>query len=100
VQAQEPAPYLGDSSCWRQIAALADGPVPLLAARDSPEAEPFTDRRFALSEAGGAVLAGGADSVALRGMDRWVGGAHLEAPARVWRWDGAAGRLVLDAPTS
>jgi hypothetical protein len=98
VQGQEAAPYLGDSSCWRQIADLAGGPVALLVARDPADAGPFTDRRFELSAAGRAVLAGDADAVALRGLDRWLGGAHLEAPARVWRWDAVAHRLVLDAP--
>lgn len=98
VRAQEPAPYLGDTACWRYIAGLASGRVALLIPVDQPAAGPFTDTRFAISGDGRAVLAGAADAVALRGLDRWLGGAHLEAPARIWRWDGAADRLVAEAP--
>ena len=98
VQAQEPAPYLGDTACRRYIAGLARGPGALLIPAPSPGGGPFTETRFEPSAAGRAVLAGAADAVALRGLDRWLGGAHLEAPARIWRWDGAAARLVAEAP--
>jgi len=33
------------------------------------------------------VLAGKADHVALNGVDRWIGGVHLDGPDSRWRWD-------------
>jgi hypothetical protein len=33
------------------------------------------------------VLRGEADQVALNGIDRWVGGVHLQGPEARWRWD-------------
>ena len=38
------------------------------------------------------VLNGHADRVFLCGIDRWLGGVHLEGRGPVWRWDAAAGR--------
>jgi hypothetical protein len=40
------------------------------------------------------VLAGEADHVRLNGIDRWLGGVHLEGDEAAWRWDAAAGRLT------
>jgi hypothetical protein len=40
------------------------------------------------------VLAGQADHLALNGIDRWLGGAHLRAGGPIWRWDAAQQRLV------
>jgi hypothetical protein len=37
--------------------------------------------------AGRRVLRGEADHVALNGIDRWVGGVHLQGPDAPWRWD-------------
>jgi hypothetical protein len=44
-----------------------------------------------ITDEGRRVLAGEVDAVAVRGIDRWVGGTHL-APGAVWRWE--AGALV------
>jgi hypothetical protein len=41
---------------------------------------------LALTPPGETVLAGGSDRVELAGLDRWIGGVHLQAPPR-WRWD-------------
>jgi hypothetical protein len=46
-----------------------------------------------LTDAGRAVLAGQADRVELLGIDRWLGGVHLQ-PDSLWRWDGARGRIA------
>ena len=42
---------------------------------------------------GMAVLNKAADRVALCGIDRWLGGVHLEGRGPVWRWDAASGRI-------
>ena len=43
--------------------------------------------RAALTSAGAAVLAGAQDRVQLCGVDRWLGGVHLQGQGPVWRWD-------------
>ena len=40
-----------------------------------------------LTDAGRAVLAGEADHVAICGVDRWIGGVHLQGRDVPWRWD-------------
>jgi hypothetical protein len=47
-----------------------------------------------LTETGRRVFAGKADHVALNGVDRWIGGVHLEGRRVGWRWDGKAGSVV------
>lgn len=84
VQRLEEAPFEGDAWVWRRAASL----VPLV--EPVPQPPPLGDaRRFAatpvtLTDAGRAVLAGAADAVELRGIDRWLGGTHL-TPAALWR---------------
>jgi hypothetical protein len=48
----------------------------------------------ALTEAGRAVLAGQLDRVAACGVDRWLGGVHLQGRGPLWRWDDAAQRVI------
>jgi hypothetical protein len=54
---------------------LLDGPAPV-------------DRhpRVHLTSAGRQALDGSADHVALNGIDRWIGGVHLQGRAARWRW--------------
>ena len=40
-----------------------------------------------LTDAGRAVLAGEADHVTICGVDRWIGGVHLQGHDVPWRWD-------------
>ena len=42
---------------------------------------------LAISELGRRVLAGELDRVEVAGLDRWLGGTHLE-PANAWRREG------------
>jgi hypothetical protein len=66
-------------------------PIPLPPPRGD-HAE-FASTAFVLTDAGRAVLEGAEDAVELLGIDRWLGGTHLE-PGNVWRWDAEAGRVV------
>jgi hypothetical protein len=43
------------------------------------------------------VLAGGADQIALNGIDRWIGGVHLQGHHVPWRWDDGA-ETIVDFP--
>jgi hypothetical protein len=54
----------------------------------------FRRSRIALTEFGRQVLAGKADAVVFNGIDRWIGGVHLEGYACPWRWSTAEGRVV------
>jgi len=89
--------WLGDATFVVYVEDLAAGPTPLVtiaaaAAPDDPSAA--LARRVALTDAGRAVLDGREDRVRLNGIDRWLGGVHLGAGSRIWRWDDAAQRLI------
>jgi hypothetical protein len=72
--ARETRPFLGDTWAYAAIERLARGEVPLLTA-----VRPVgRTAAVSLTDAGRRVLAGEADHVELNGIDRWVGGAHLQ----------------------
>jgi hypothetical protein len=93
AQARETRPYLGDTTCFAQMDRMADGPHPLL--RLDPPGRPV--RRATgvhLTGAGERVLAGQADQLALNGIDRWIGGVHLQGHHIPWRWDDGTETIV------
>jgi hypothetical protein len=55
---------------------------------------PFVGGGVALTDEGRDVLAGRVDAVRLRGIDEWLGGAHLVGAEAAWRWDAERGRIV------
>jgi hypothetical protein len=80
--------YVTDGS----LAALADTlsrtSPPLLTLDLSGAAEGHDLRGIvALTETGRSVLSGPLDRVATCGIDRWLGGVHLQGDADLWRWD-------------
>jgi hypothetical protein len=83
---REARPYLGDLFFFRIVARLATARVPLLEL-DPAGGAVGAGTRLRPTAAGGRVLAGEADHVALNGVDRWVGGVHLHGPEARWRWD-------------
>jgi len=87
--AMEEAPYLGDLPFRRLLEGLCAGPEPLLRPTGGVFRAPPGDDAppLVLTAAGRRVLAGRADAVAGRGIDRWLGGVHL-VPGHLWRWDG------------
>jgi len=85
AQRAEQAHFLGDAVFELYLAELAAPPHPLV----EPAGETWLLTAF-----GRAVLAGEADRVAERGLDRWLGGVRLLAPRRVWRFDPKSRRLV------
>ena len=100
TQDLEDAPFLGDSVLWLYLADLASGPRPLLRATDGapigdPSAQAERERQLQLTDDGRAALRREADWITLRGgVDRWLGGVHLEGPQAAWRWDGEKELLV------
>jgi uncharacterized protein DUF1835 len=86
VQQREAAPWMGDTVVFAVLDDLARGPVALLRAGE--------DGSVGLLPAGARVLEG-EDAALLRGgLDRWVGGVHLEGLEPAWRWDGERGGVV------
>lgn len=77
--------FMGDTSLRMWLERLADCRHPLL--REEGGLWHRTD-------AGGEVLAGQADHVRLNGIDRWLGGVHLQGNESPWRWDAVSGRLL------
>ena len=84
--ARETRPYLGDTWCYAAIDRMARARVPLL---DPTPADRPVRRTTALrlSETGARVLSGDADHVTLNGIDRWIGGVHLQGQNPRWRWN-------------
>jgi hypothetical protein len=75
--------------------ALSSTTPPLLTYERSNVAEPGSiGGRVTLTSAGRSVLAGLLDRVTTCGIDKWLGGVHLEHGARVWRWDDATQHIV------
>jgi hypothetical protein len=90
----ETAYYIADS--WfidraRELASTSPALIDLLITADQPSALPAGT--MVLTSAGREVLDGAADRVAACGIDRWLGGVHLEG-RRAWRWNARAGHLV------
>jgi hypothetical protein len=89
--------WMGDLTFVGIVEALASAPTPLLAVEggdvaDDPRA---TMRRvMRITDAGREVLAGRADAVRMNGIDRWIGGVHLQGRDAPWRWDADARRIV------
>ena len=82
---REERPFMGDLTLFAHLDALAAGRQPLVA--------PAGGGRLALTSDGQEVLGGRADRVDLLGLDRWLGGVHLEGePA--WRWSREDERLT------
>jgi hypothetical protein len=91
----EDAYYVTDGS----LAALAEtlsGTSPPLLTRDSGEKTGGEVLRgsVALTDTGRAVLAAQQDRVSTCGIDRWLGGVHMQSGGHIWRWDDARWRIA------
>ena len=74
---REDAIYLGDTVFAGYLERMSRGPVPLVELDPSAD---YWQRPLRLTEAGRRVLAGEVNAIALNGIDRWLGGVHLETP--------------------
>jgi hypothetical protein len=94
MHAGEQVYYVTDVS----LATLADTlsgtlpPLITLARRPAADGERHQGRvtlrdTVTLTDIGQAVLAGRRDRIATCGIDRWLGGVHLQGHADLWRWD-------------
>jgi uncharacterized protein DUF1835 len=88
---RETRPFLGDTFAFRTMRRLAAGRTPMLALGDAPM---NGKTPIGITESGRAVLGAEADYVELNGVDRWIGGVHLDGDGPNWRWDEGLERIV------
>jgi len=93
TQRMEERVYMGDGSFLRMLRELTAPPRPLLRLESSPNGS-VRGQRLSLTTTGREVLEGRDDWVRIHGIDRWLGGVHLQGSEAAWRWDGEVGRLV------
>jgi len=91
----ETAYYIADS--WfvdraRELSRASPALVHLSITTDRPEALP--SGTIALTTAGRDVLGGVVDRIQLCGIDRWLGGVHVQGQGPAWRWSARSGRLI------
>ncbi len=79
--------FMGDVTFWAIVRRLASAPHPLIALNTQPRSEALPTGSMQLTDAAHDVLEGRADHIALNGIDRWMGGAHLTT-SHYWRWTG------------
>jgi hypothetical protein len=83
--------YIGDGSFFEMIAALATARNPLVRVS---KLKHVGAAEVELTDVGREVLEDRADHIQLNGIDRWLGGVHLEGANAAWRWDRARGTIV------
>ncbi|MGN6795235.1 MAG: hypothetical protein ACTHJW_22840 [Streptosporangiaceae bacterium] len=93
--ARESRPYMGDSTCFGRMDSMGAGPHPLLGL-DPPGRRVERSTGVRLTDTGARVLAGEADQIAVNGIDRWIGGVHLQGNQVPWRWDDGTETIVSD----
>ena len=89
--------YLTDSSFverTRDLAATAPALLTLRAEHNDPQS--FPTGHFELTRAGRDVLSGAADRLRLCGIDRWLGGVHLNGRGPSWRWNAAQRCVTIE----
>ena len=104
TQEQEESPFLGDTPFWFYLSGLCTGRKPFLKRADGgtfslPTADShdpaFREQVLALTEEGQNALVGQADWIKSKsGIDRWLGGVHLQGQEAAWRWDSKLATLV------
>jgi hypothetical protein len=89
--------YITDTSVADLADALSRTSPPLLMLLRGPiaDGEPLHGS-VSLTATGRAVLDGRQDRIAACGIDRWLGGVHLQRDADLWRWDDKNQRLAFE----
>jgi hypothetical protein len=90
----EDAYYTTDGSLADLVTTLCGTSPPLLIfADDGTASDRLLRGTVTLTAAGREVLAGSRDRVAC-GLDRWLGGVHLQSGIAMWRWDDQRREIV------
>ncbi len=104
AQEKEESPFMGDTPFWFHLFSLCAGKKPLLKRADGgtfslPTGDhrdsAFRDQQLVLTDEGRKALAEQTDWIKInRGIDRWLGGVHLQGKNARWRWDTQRAALV------
>lgn len=107
VGRMEERPFMGDTSFWQYIHDLAVCPVPLLEVRgpesldklskvdrQAPTKKELRKWEVFMTESGRKVFNNEEDFIHLNGIDRWLGGVHLQGKDARWRWDDTRRKLL------
>ena len=97
IQAAEERPFMGDYWAWVALHRLGAGEYPLVTTPVAPVPELTTDfaaQTYSVTDVGHDVLAARADHAELNGIDRWIGGVHLQGHRPEWRWDPVEDEVV------
>jgi hypothetical protein len=98
MQDGDEAYYITDGSTAALAETLSRTSPPLLMLAPGRIADgAVLQGSVSLTEIGRAVLAGHQDRIATCGIDRWLGGVHLQSGADVWRWDDRRQRITRPA---
>ena len=88
--------YVTDGTLAELAKTLSSTSPPLLRLDLSVAAEGQVLRGLVgRTDAGRSVLTGQLDRVAICGIDRWLGGVHVQGGGQLWRWDDTRQRVVL-----
>lgn len=90
----ESAFFIADQSFSDLVQELAAASPALVALDSASAAQGVWQSRLSLTDTGRAALAGGLDRVRRCGLDRWLGGVHLQGHGPLWRWDVESRTLV------
>jgi hypothetical protein len=91
TQAMEERVFMGDLSFARAVRSLATAGVPLVHLEPADAGVPLASQAISLTAFGEAVLAAQADHARVNGVDRWIGGVHVQGHEPLWRWDAKRG---------
>ena len=89
----ETAHYITDTSFFDLANALATSTPRLVNLNlENPKGSEMPVGTIELTDEGRDLLRGGSDRVKLCGIDRWLGGVHLEGRGPAWRWSARTGQ--------
>jgi hypothetical protein len=90
----ERAYYLTDGTLDAMAEDFAQSTPPLLTLDPLTRNDHRVLRRKAtLTETGRSVASGALDRISVCGIDKWLGGVHLQSGGTIWRWDEAHQRV-------
>lgn len=95
---REDAPFWADAGVAWMLSTLAREPHPLVRVSPAVPTTVLKGLAIELTHTGRDVLESSADALALRGINRWMGGVHLHgAHHSPWLWHEPTARLVAPA---
>jgi hypothetical protein len=92
ISDQEKRPYLSDTTLYAYVDGLVNARYPLVKAEDSPA--PVAKPKLFITATGSDVLGNSQDHIALNGIDKWIGGVHLQSGSPGWRYNESLAALM------